>query len=226
MSPASDMPSMPLMGRHHSDLGPFFPPGSLPPHLRTDFGSAHSHSPRSGSVSPSLSSYGGSLGGHPHPHPGPGGQRPSLTSHPQMYSSGSGASTSGTNLSAGAGGGAGCGGHLPPPTLEPPPHHHHAHLAHAGEPRSATGSVSGGGSPHLSSVGWQSPVAASMGSPVPSAADGYMYPEPAFGLPAGHLYYPSSHLRRPNSAEPGEHAFEAKRGLVAGVQGEVWSGHM
>ena len=169
---------MPLIGRHHSDLGFFGSGGPIPPHLRTDFSS---HSPRSGSTSPSLSSY-GALGSNS------AGPRPSLTSHPQMYGGG------------------------PPPTLEPPAHH---------EPRSATGSITGG-SPHLSSAGWQSPTAGSMGSPVPNGAGEYMYPEPQFGMPSQHLYYPNSNMRRPNSTEPAD-AYAAKSRLV---QGEVWSGQM
>ena len=202
MSPASDLPAMPLLGRHHSgDLGGFFGSagGPIPPHLRTDFGPA-THSPRSGSVSPSLSSYGGGSSGPISAGGAGGGHRPSLTSHPQMY------------------------GHQgPPPTLEPPTHH---------EPRSATGSVaSAAGSPHLSSVGWQSPAATgSIGSPVPTGPGGeYMYPEPSFSMPpaaatgAHHLYYPSSHMRRPQSTEPADH-YEAHKPRL--VQSEVWSGQL
>ena len=58
-----------LLPRQHGDF--FVGSGSLPPHLRGDF--TQTHSPRSGSQSPSLSGFGLSS------------TRPSFTSHPNMY---------------------------------------------------------------------------------------------------------------------------------------------
>jgi len=78
----------------------------------------------------------------------------------------------------------------PPSILEPPT---------SGEPRQS-GSASG--SPHMSNAGWASP---SHNMPSPSQANGYMYPDPdTYGSPApmGHMYYPSSNIRRPHSTEP------------------------
>ena len=92
----------------------------------------------------------------------------------------------------------------PPVVLEPPTHH---------EQRAGSAS----GSPHLSSMGWQSPSQAAMGSP--SQGESYMYPEPPFGTPAPHLYYPNPGARRPQSTEPED--YETKpRNLVGS---EVWS---
>lgn len=92
----------------------------------------------------------------------------------------------------------------PPPTLEPPTHQD------SRRPGSASGS------PHLSAVGWQSPIHPGMSSP--SHGDSYMYPDP-FGGPPPPLYYPPSHLRRPHSTEPDQ--YELKPRLVGG---EVWTG--
>ena len=95
----------------------------------------------------------------------------------------------------------------PPQTLEPPTHQH--------EHRQP---VSVNGSPHMSSMGWQSPAAhGGMGSP--SHGDNFIYPEPPYGAPAPHLYYPNSNIRRPQSTEPDQ--YETKPRLVGG---EVWSG--
>ena len=91
----------------------------------------------------------------------------------------------------------------PPPILEPPTHPEHRH------------SGSSGSSPHLSSVGWQSPIP-SMGSPT---RDSYLYPEPPFAQSAPHLYYPNSNLRRRQSTEPDQ--YESKPRMVGG---EVWAG--
>lgn len=95
----------------------------------------------------------------------------------------------------------------PPPILEPPTHHEQRQPASAG------------GSPHMSSVGWHSPVHSGMNSPGPS--EPYMYPEPPYGAPAPHLYYQNSNLRRPQSVEP-DH-YDNKPRLVSN---EVWTGHM
>ncbi len=96
----------------------------------------------------------------------------------------------------------------PPPVLEPPTHAEHRH------------SGSSGSSPHLSSVGWQSPVPG-MGSP---ARDSYAYPEPPFAQAAPHLYYPNSNLRRPQSTEPDQYETKPQPRMVVG--GEVWAGSM
>ncbi|OAQ73864.1 C2H2 finger domain-containing protein [Pochonia chlamydosporia 170] len=78
----------------------------------------------------------------------------------------------------------------PPPTLEPSVEQHQ------------TGSS--GGSPHMSSVSWQSP------SHVPSPSQGagsYVYPEPDTyqqNAAMGQMYYgASTQMRRPQSTEPG-----------------------
>ena len=91
------------------------------------------------------------------------------------------------------------------PPLEPPCH------------QDNRASSSAGGSPHLSSVGWQSPIHPSLGSP----SQNYIYPEPPFGTSAPHLYYPNSNLRRPQSTEP-DH-YEAKPRMMSS---EVWTGQM
>ncbi len=97
--------------------------------------------------------------------------------------------------------------YCPPQILEPPTHHENRRGGSAGD------------SPHLGSVGWQSPVHPGMGSP--SHGEPYMYPEPPYGAPAHHLYYPNSNLRRPQSSEP-DH-YETKPRLVGG---EVWAPHV
>ena len=94
----------------------------------------------------------------------------------------------------------------PPPTLEPPTHHEQR------QPNSLSGS------PHLGSMGWQSPTHGSLGSPSHTE---FMYPEPQFGTPAPHLYYQNSNTRRPNSTEPDQ--YEMKPRLIGG---EVWPTQM
>ncbi|MCJ1235587.1 Zinc finger protein, C2H2 tynpe [Varicellaria rhodocarpa] len=84
----------------------------------------------------------------------------------------------------------------PPPVLEPPTHH---------DQRQHGSPI---GSPHLSSLGWQSPSQATMGSP----SQGFAYPEPPYTGPH-HLYY-----RRPQSTEPGD--YETKPRIVGN---EIWS---
>ncbi len=77
-------------------------------------------------------------------------------------------------------------GYGPPSILEPPANTDR-------QPGSAIGS------PHMSSVGWQSPSQNSM--PSPSHSNGYVYPDPdpyGFGL-AQQMYYQNSNLRRPQS---------------------------
>ncbi|MCJ1374992.1 Zinc finger protein 62 [Loxospora ochrophaea] len=93
----------------------------------------------------------------------------------------------------------------PPPTLEPPTYHD----------QRQPGSV--GNSPHMSNAGWQSPTNGGMASP--THGDSYVYPEPPYGAPAPHLYYPNSNIRRPQSTEPDQ--YETKPRLVSG---EVWNG--
>ncbi|KAI4161779.1 MAG: hypothetical protein LQ342_004611 [Letrouitia transgressa] len=91
----------------------------------------------------------------------------------------------------------------PPPVLEPPANQDSRH------------SGSSGSSPHLSSVGWQSPIPG-MGSP---SRDSFTYPEPPYTQTAPHLYYTNSNLRRPQSTEPDQ--YETKPRLLPG---EVWAG--
>lgn len=80
----------------------------------------------------------------------------------------------------------------PPPILEPNLEQHQA------------GPGSGGGSPHMSAMGWQSP------SHVPSPSHngaGYVYPEPDTyqqNAAMNQMYYgASTQMRRPTSTEPG-----------------------
>ena len=84
-------------------------------------------------------------------------------------------------------------GYAPPQPLEPPTH---------GDIKSG----SAAGSPHLSSVGWQSPQHPGIGSPGPAE---YSYPEPSYAqMPQGmpnnmqaYYYHQNSNLRRPQSTE-------------------------
>lgn len=78
----------------------------------------------------------------------------------------------------------------PPSILEPPT---------SGEQRQPG---SANGSPHMSAAGWASP---SHNVPSPSQSNSYMYPDPdTYGSAAnmGHMYYPASNMRRPQSTEP------------------------
>lgn len=103
-------------------------------------------------------------------------------------------------------------GYGPPPTLEP-------NVEHQQGPPSA------GGSPHMGSVGWQSPSHAA--SPTHSASgNGYtsIYPDPE-AYPSnpsmGQLFYNSASttVRRPGSTEPGAAQYDTKpRG------NELWAG--
>jgi hypothetical protein len=99
----------------------------------------------------------------------------------------------------------------PPTPLEPPAHN---------EQRNSN-SVTG--SPQMNTMGWQSPTRMNMGSPVNT--DNYLYPDAHYNMPTnmptGHLYYPSSNIRRPQSQEPD--MYENKPRLV---QGEVWATQM
>lgn len=84
-------------------------------------------------------------------------------------------------------------GYGPPPTLEPPTSVDNRQQG----PGSATGS------PHMASMGWQSPSHHSM--PSPSQSNSYVYPDPdPYGSSGAmnHMYYPNSNIRRPQSTEP------------------------
>lgn len=79
-------------------------------------------------------------------------------------------------------------GYGPPSILEPP----------ANMEQRQSGSANG--SPHMGSVGWQSP---SNNMPSPSQSSGYVYPDPdPYGSGVAHMYYPNSNIRRPQSTEP------------------------
>lgn len=89
----------------------------------------------------------------------------------------------------------------PPSTLEPSVEPH----------QSGTGS--NGGSPHMGSVGWQSP--SHMPSPTHSnGGNGYVYPDPDQSFLAGNnmgqMYYNAAQIRQPTSAEPSPAAYEVK----------------
>ncbi|KAI2463738.1 hypothetical protein F4781DRAFT_107424 [Annulohypoxylon bovei var. microspora] len=90
----------------------------------------------------------------------------------------------------------------PPPTLEPSIESH----------QSGTGST--GGSPHMGSVGWQSP--SHMASPTHSTGgNSYVYPDPDQPFLGsnnmGQMYYNAgSQIRRPTSTEPGSGAYDVK----------------
>lgn len=101
----------------------------------------------------------------------------------------------------------------PPPTLEPSLESN----------QSPVGSANG--SPHMSSVGWQSP--SHMPSPTHSnGGNGYVYPDPDQTSFAsnhlGQLYYNGVGplMRRPNSTEPGAGGYED----VKPRANELWAG--
>ncbi|KAH7419092.1 hypothetical protein BKA64DRAFT_5249 [Cadophora sp. MPI-SDFR-AT-0126] len=87
----------------------------------------------------------------------------------------------------------------PPSILEPP----------ANSDRQSGSTV---GSPHMSSVGWQSPSQGSM--PSPSQSNGYVYPDPDYGQS---LYYQNSNMRRPQSTEPDAYDVKPRMGQ------EMWT---
>ncbi|KAL7622084.1 hypothetical protein AAE478_007586 [Parahypoxylon ruwenzoriense] len=99
----------------------------------------------------------------------------------------------------------------PPPTLEPSIESH----------QSGTGSVVG--SPHMSSMGWQSP--SHMPSPTHSTSgNSYVYPDPDQPFLGsnnlGQMYYgAASQIRRPTSTEPNSAAYDVKP-----RQNELWAG--
>lgn len=100
-------------------------------------------------------------------------------------------------------------GYGPPQTLEP-------NIEHQQGPGSA------GGSPHMSSVGWQSP--GHVASPTHSATgNGYMYPDPQ-DYPAsqamGQMFYNSATTARASgSAEPSSAPYDPKA-----IKNELWAG--
>lgn len=100
-------------------------------------------------------------------------------------------------------------GYGPPSILEPPAN---ANM----EPRQQPGSVTG--SPHMGSVGWQSPSHGNMASP--SQSNGYVYPDPdPYGGAGGPMYYPNSSARRPQSSEPDGYDIKPRMN-----QTEMWTG--
>lgn len=83
-------------------------------------------------------------------------------------------------------------GYGPPSILEPP-----ANMEQR-QPGSANGS------PHMSSVGWQSPSQNNM--PSPSQSHGYVYPDPDYGSGAiaqQQMYYPNSNTRQQSTGVEG-----------------------
>ena len=95
-------------------------------------------------------------------------------------------------------------GYGPPPILEPPASANH------GQP----GSVNG--SPHMGTMGWQSP--SQQGLPSPGPADSYVYLEPHYNSSATNMYYPNSNIRRPQSTEPDQYDPRQQR-----MAGDMWA---
>lgn len=95
-------------------------------------------------------------------------------------------------------------GYGPPPILEPPASANH------GQP----GSVNG--SPHMGTMGWQSP--SQHGIPSPGPGDNYVYPDPHYSNNAGNMYYPNSNIRRPQSTEPDQYDPRQQR-----MAGDMWA---
>ncbi len=134
-----------------------------------------------------------------------------------------GVSSPGSTTSSSGGMGGGGGGYAnmrptshptgygPPSTLEPSIE---AHLP--------SGPGSAGGSPHMSSMGWQSPT--HMASPAHSSSYVYPDPDPTYNTSTlGQLFYTTSSAqatRRPGSAEPPSGAFDVSKPR----QSEMWAG--
>ena len=99
-------------------------------------------------------------------------------------------------------------GYGPPQPLEPPAHSDP-------RPNSVTGS------PHITSMGWASPIPHSIPSPGSGSATEYTYPEPSVPPYAGgvphHMYFPNSTIRRPQSTEPENYEMKPK------INGDSWS---
>lgn len=105
----------------------------------------------------------------------------------------------------------------PPPTLEPNI-----------ESRHSAGGGSAAGSPHMGSVGWQSPSHVQSPSHMPSptysngGGNGSVYPdlEPSFGGNAlSPMYSYGAQIRRPNSTEPPSATYDVKP-----RPSELWAG--
>lgn len=95
----------------------------------------------------------------------------------------------------------------PPPILEPPASANH---------NQSGGTNSANGSPHMSTMGWQSPSQQAI--PSPGAADnGYVYPEPQYNS-QNSMYYQNHNIRRPNSTEPDHYNPNQQR-----MGGEMWA---
>lgn len=84
------------------------------------------------------------------------------------------------------------------------------------DPRAA---ASQAGSPHLSSIGWQTPPHPNVGSPM--AAAGYVYPDGAYDMTGQGMYYAHNTHRRPQSVEPDQYDLKGRM-----VGNEVWAGQM
>ncbi|KAF1984252.1 ENTH-domain-containing protein [Aulographum hederae CBS 113979] len=96
-------------------------------------------------------------------------------------------------------------GYGPPSVLEPPTNAGHS------QPGSANGS------PHMGTMGWQSPSQHHMTSVNP-ADNGYVYPEPAnYGGQAPMYYANSNNMRRPNSTEPDTYDSRQR------ISGDMWA---
>ncbi|KAF2178395.1 hypothetical protein K469DRAFT_695682 [Zopfia rhizophila CBS 207.26] len=99
-------------------------------------------------------------------------------------------------------------GYGPPPILEPPASANH---------NQSGGTGSANGSPHMGTMGWQSPSQQAL--PSPGAGDNsYVYPEPQFGNSGSNMYYPNSNIRRPNSTEPDHYNANQQR-----MANEMWA---
>lgn len=79
----------------------------------------------------------------------------------------------------------------PPQPLEPP----------------TNGTASGGGSPHMTTMGWGSPTNGVLPSPNP--LDFGSYPDPAYSTQQ--IYFPSTNMRRPQSTEPEDWSLRSTR---------------
>jgi hypothetical protein len=84
-------------------------------------------------------------------------------------------------------------GYGPPPILEPPASANH---------NQPVGTSSANGSPHMTTMGWQSPAQQALPSPGPGD-NAYVYPDPHGQYQQNNMYYSNNNnIRRPNSTEP------------------------
>lgn len=96
----------------------------------------------------------------------------------------------------------------PPPILEPPASANHNQTG---------GPTSANGSPHMGSMGWQSPGQQAL--PSPGAGENpYVYPDPHYGGAPNNMYYSNSNIRRPNSTEPDHYNPNQQR-----IANEMWA---